>query len=90
MSIKDKITSAINKAKETTQKLTEKKMLKIKDIVLIPEFQKLLAMEESVLEKMKEYFDKGIEVSKDAITKASGAVQDFGDKSVVKICHYYK
>ncbi|MBR5866798.1 MAG: hypothetical protein IKZ04_02695 [Spirochaetaceae bacterium] len=37
------------------------------------------------LEKMKEYFDKGIEVSKDAITKASGAVQDFGDKSVVKI-----
>ena len=54
MSIKDKITSAINKAKETTQKLTEKKMLKIKDIVLIPEFQKLLAMEESVLEKMKE------------------------------------
>ena len=54
MSIKDKITSAINKAKEATQKLTEKKMLTIKDIVLIPEFQKLLAMEESVLEKMKE------------------------------------
>ncbi len=37
------------------------------------------------LEKMKEYFDKGIEVSKDAISKASDAVQDFGDKSVVKI-----
>lgn len=54
MSIKEKLTSAINKAKETTQKLTEKKMLKIKDIVLIPEFEKLLAMEESVLEKMKD------------------------------------
>ena len=30
---------------ETTQKLSEKKMLKIKDIVLKPEFEKLLAME---------------------------------------------
>ena len=58
MSIKDKITSAINKAKETTQKLTEKKMLKIKDIVLIPEFQKLLAMEESVLEKNERIHEK--------------------------------
>ena len=32
----------------------ERKTLKIKDIVLIPEFQKLLVMEEDVLEKMKQ------------------------------------
>lgn len=37
------------------------------------------------LDKMKEYFDKGLEVSKDAISKAGDAVQDFGDKSVVRI-----
>lgn len=36
--------------KETTQKLAEKRNLKIKDIVKIPEFQKLLVMEESVVE----------------------------------------
>lgn len=39
--------------KETTQKLAEKRNLKIKDIVKIPKFQKLLVMEESVVEKMK-------------------------------------
>lgn len=37
------------------------------------------------LDKVKEYFDKGIEVSKDALSKAGDAVQDFGDKSVVRI-----
>ena len=47
MKLNDIITSALNKA-------TEKRTLKIKDIVLIPEFQKLLVMEEDVLEKMKQ------------------------------------
>ena len=46
MKLNELITSALNKA-------TEKRTLKIKDIVLIPEFQKLLVMEEEVLEKMK-------------------------------------
>ena len=48
-----KINDIISMVKETTQKISEKKILKIKDIVLIPEFQKLLVMEEDVLEKMK-------------------------------------
>lgn len=56
--IKGKFETVLSKAKdtvtETTQKLSEKKMLKIKDIVLKPEFEKLLAMEESVLTKMTE------------------------------------
>ena len=56
--IKGKFETVLSKAKdtvtETTQKLSEKKMLKIKDIVLNPEFEKLLAMEESVLTKMTE------------------------------------
>ena len=33
----------------------------------------------------KTAFDKGMEASKSAITKASSAVQDFSDKSVVRI-----
>ena len=37
------------------------------------------------LDKMKEYLDKGVEVSKEALTKAGDAVQDFSDKSVTKI-----
>ena len=49
-----KINDIINMVKDTTQKISEKKTLKIKDIVLIPEFQKLLVMEEDVLEKMKQ------------------------------------
>lgn len=48
-----KLNDIISMVKDTTQKITEKKTLKIKDIVLIPEFQKLLVMEEDVLEKMK-------------------------------------
>ena len=48
-----KINDIISMVKDTTQKISEKKTLKIKDIVLIPEFQKLLVMEEDVLEKMK-------------------------------------
>ncbi len=39
----------------------------------------------ALLDKMKEYLDKGIEVSKEAFSKAGDAVQDFGDKSVVRI-----
>ena len=34
---------------------------------------------------MKDFLDKGIEVSKSAFEKAGVAVQDFGDKSVTKI-----
>ena len=49
-----KINDIISMVKDTTQKISEKKTLKIKDIVLIPEFQKLLVMEEDVLEKMKQ------------------------------------
>lgn len=49
-----KLTNIISMVKDTTQKIGEKKTLKIKDIVLIPEFQKLLVMEEDVLEKMKQ------------------------------------
>ena len=49
-----KINDIISMVKDTTQKISEKKTLEIKDIVLIPEFQKLLVMEEDVLEKMKQ------------------------------------
>lgn len=37
------------------------------------------------LDKMKDYFSKGVEVSKDALSKAGDAVQDLGDKSVLLI-----
>lgn len=37
------------------------------------------------IDKMKEYLDKGVEVSKEALSKAGDAVQDFSDKSVTKI-----
>lgn len=37
------------------------------------------------LDKMKNYLDKGVEVSKDAFSRAGTAVQDFGDKSVLRI-----
>ena len=36
-------------------------------------------------DKMKDFMDKGIEVSKEAILKAGSKVQDIGDKSVTKI-----
>ena len=48
-----KLNDIISMVKDTTQKIGEKKTLKIKDIVLIPEFQKLLVMEADVLEKMR-------------------------------------
>jgi len=37
------------------------------------------------IDKMKDYFSKGVEVSKDALSKAGDAVQDLGDKSVLMI-----
>ena len=49
-----KLNDIISMVKDITQKIGEKKTLKIKDIVLIPEFQKLLVMEADVLEKMRE------------------------------------
>ena len=49
-----KLNDIISMVKDTTQKIGEKKTLKIKDIILIPEFQKLLVMEADVLEKMRE------------------------------------
>lgn len=36
-------------------------------------------------EKMKNFFNKSVEVSKDALVKAGSAVQDFSDKSKVTI-----
>lgn len=50
----------------------------------------------AISEKIKEYvdkglevsktaFDKGVDASKKAFDKASNAVQDFGDKSILKI-----
>lgn len=38
-----------------------------------------------ILDKVKEYLDKGMEVSKEALSKAGDAVQDFSDKSVTRI-----
>lgn len=37
------------------------------------------------LEKMKEYLDKGVEVSKEAVKTAGAKVQDLGDKSMTLI-----
>ena len=37
------------------------------------------------VEVSKNAFDKGVEVSKSALNKASNAVQDFSDKSVIRI-----
>jgi hypothetical protein len=37
------------------------------------------------MDKVKDFMDKSVEVSKTAITKAGEVVQDFGDKSVTKI-----
>lgn len=34
---------------------------------------------------LKDAFDKGVEVSKSALNKAGDVVQDFGDKSVMRI-----
>ena len=48
------LNAIISIVKDTTKNIGEKKTLKIKDIVLIPEFQKLLVMEADVLEKMRE------------------------------------
>lgn len=36
-------------------------------------------------DRMKDFMDKGIEVSKDALMKAGSKVQDLGDKGVTKI-----
>ena len=37
------------------------------------------------MDKVKDFMDKSVEVSKSALTKAGEAVQDFGDKSLTKI-----
>ena len=37
------------------------------------------------VDKMKTFFDKSVEASKNAFEKAGDAVQDFGDKSVTRI-----
>ena len=37
------------------------------------------------IDKVKDFMDKGVEVSKTAITKAGDAVQDFSEKSVIRI-----
>lgn len=48
------ITNSIKKKIENIQKADQKKNLKIKDITLIPEFEKLLAMDDSVVNAMTE------------------------------------
>ena len=104
MKINEMFSSALNKAKETTQKLSEKRTLKIKDIVLIPEFQKLLVMEESVLEKMKESmkeegFKSGHEIhvwkrGKDFILidghTRKTAWESLGNKTIPCIVHHFE
>jgi len=107
MKIKDKLTSAFNKAKdtitETTQKLAEKKNIKITDIVLIPEFEKLMVMEDSVLEKMmasmrEEGFKSGHEIhiwrrGKENILidghTRKKAWESLGNKTIPCIVHYF-
>ena len=37
------------------------------------------------IDKVKDFMDKGVEVSKTALTKAGDAVQDFSEKSVIRI-----
>ena len=37
------------------------------------------------MDKVKDFMDKSVEVSKTAITKAGDAVQDFSEKSVIRI-----
>lgn len=37
------------------------------------------------MDKVKDFMDKSMEVSKNALSKAGEAVQDFGDKSVTRI-----
>ena len=48
------ITNSIKSRIKNLQKADQKKTLKIKDIVLIPEFEKMLAMDESVVTAMTE------------------------------------
>ena len=61
------ITNSIKSKIENIQKADQKKNLKIKDITLIPEFEKLLAMDDSVISAMtdsmkKEKFKPGHEL----------------------------
>ena len=46
-----KINDIISMVKDTTQKISEKKPLKIRDIVLIPEFQKLWSWKKMCLKR---------------------------------------
>ena len=52
------ITNSIKNKIENIQKANQKKNLKIKDIELIPEFEKLLAMDDSVVSAMTESMKK--------------------------------
>lgn len=103
MNFKKSLAAALSVAKEVTQKLAEKRNLKIKDIVKIPEFQKLLVMEESVVEKIKasmkeEGFKSGHEVH---VWKHDGQYilidghtrlfswESLGNKTIPCIVHYF-
>lgn len=103
MNFKKSFAAALSMAKEVTQKLAEKRNLKIKDIVKIPEFQKLLVMEESVVEKMKasmkeEGFKSGHEIH---VWKHDGQYilidghtrlfswESLGNKTIPCIVHYF-
>ena len=52
------ITNSIKNKIENIQKADQKKNLKIKDITLIPEFEKLLAMDDSVISAMTDSMKK--------------------------------
>ena len=103
MNFKKSLAAALSVAKEVTQKLAENRNLKIKDIVKIPEFQKLLVMEESVVEKMKasmkeEGFKSGHEIH---VWKHEGQYilidghtrlfswESLGNKTIPCIVHYF-
>lgn len=97
------ITNSIKNKIENIQKADEKKTLKLKDITLIPEFQKLLVMEENVLEKMKqsmreEGFKSGHEIhiwkrGKELILidghTRKCAWESLGNKTIPCIVHYF-
>lgn len=51
----------------------------------ISPFEVLREVDMDFIDKMKGYVDKGVSVSKEAFGKAGGAVQNFSDKSVVRI-----
>src|SRR5574344_868230 len=42
-------------------------------------------MKNEFMNKLKKYFDKGVEISQDAVIKANNAVQKLGEQSVIRL-----